>query len=48
MLPVISRKGGPNIKDLGKRRYVVEQAFSLLHHFKHRPLGSVSQSTSRK
>ncbi|MBO0657165.1 transposase [Streptomyces triculaminicus] len=34
VLPVISRKGAPNIKDLGKPRYVVEQTFSLLHHFK--------------
>jgi transposase len=34
ILPVISRKGAPNIKGLGKLRYVVEQAFSLLHHFK--------------
>lgn len=32
--PVISRKGAPDIKDLGKLRYVVEQPFSLLHHFK--------------
>ncbi|MGN5380515.1 hypothetical protein ACQ4WX_35375 [Streptomyces lasalocidi] len=34
ILPVITRKGAPNIKGLGKLRYVVEQAFSLLHHFK--------------
>jgi IS5 family transposase len=34
ILPVISRKGAPDIKDLGKLRYVVEQTFSLLHHFK--------------
>ncbi|MFK4119890.1 transposase [Streptomyces longwoodensis] len=34
ILPVISRKGAPNIKDLGKLRYVVERTFSLLHHFK--------------
>ncbi|MGP4092628.1 transposase, partial [Streptomyces sp. KR55] len=34
ILPVISRKGAPNIKDLGKLRYVVQQTFSLLHHFK--------------
>ncbi|WP_369395435.1 transposase [Streptomyces sp. CG1] len=34
ILPVISRKGAPNIKDLGKLRCVVEQTFSLLHHFK--------------
>ncbi|MFE2463150.1 transposase [Streptomyces sp. NPDC059402] len=34
ILPVISRKGAPNIRELGKLRYVVEQTFSLLHHFK--------------
>ncbi|MFF4732244.1 transposase [Streptomyces mirabilis] len=34
ILPVISRKGAPNIKVLGKLRYVVEQTFSLLRHFK--------------
>lgn len=27
-------QGRPNIKDLGKLRYVAEQTFSLLHHFK--------------
>ncbi|MFD7291544.1 transposase [Streptomyces sp. NPDC059863] len=32
--PVISQKGAPNIKGLGKHRYVVEQTFSLLHQFK--------------
>lgn len=31
---MISRKGAPNIQGLGKFRYVVEQTFSLLHHFK--------------
>jgi hypothetical protein len=31
---VISRKGAPSIKGLGKLRYGVEQTFSLLHHFK--------------
>ncbi|MFJ5973409.1 hypothetical protein [Streptomyces sp. NPDC093060] len=31
---MISRKGAPNIKGQGKLRYVVEQTFSLLHHFK--------------
>nr|WP_157857458.1 hypothetical protein [Streptomyces yerevanensis] len=31
---VISRKGSPNIKGLGKLRYVVEQTFALLHQFK--------------
>jgi transposase len=34
ILPVISRKGAPNIKGLGKLRYVVEQTFALLHQFK--------------
>ncbi|MEU6048022.1 transposase [Streptomyces fimicarius] len=33
ILPVISRKGCPNIKGTGKLRYVVEQTFALLHHF---------------
>lgn len=32
ILPVMSRKGCPNIKGLGKLRYVVEQTFALLHH----------------
>ncbi len=27
------RKGSPNIKSIGKLRYVVEQTFALLHHF---------------
>ncbi|MFF5727368.1 transposase [[Kitasatospora] papulosa] len=35
ILPVISRKGSPNIKGLGKLRYVVEQTFALLHQFRH-------------
>ncbi|MEY9993314.1 IS5 family transposase [Streptomyces sp. V4I8] len=34
ILPVISRKGAPNITGLGKLRYVVEQTFALLHQFK--------------
>jgi transposase len=34
ILPVISSKGAPNIKGLGKLRYVVEQTFALLHQFK--------------
>jgi transposase len=34
ILPVISRRGTPNIKGLGKLRYVVEQNFALLHQFK--------------
>ncbi|MFI6435003.1 transposase [Streptomyces sp. NPDC050759] len=34
ILPVISRKGSPNIKGMGKHRYVVEQTLALLHHFK--------------
>ncbi|MEU9190015.1 IS5 family transposase [Streptomyces sp. NPDC048484] len=35
ILPVIPRRGAPNIQGLGKLRYVVEQTFALLHHFKH-------------
>ncbi|MFG3187056.1 hypothetical protein [Streptomyces nigra] len=48
-LPVICRKGAPNIKDLGKLRYVVEQTFALLHHLNRlavrweRRLGRVSE-----
>ncbi|MFG2409088.1 IS5 family transposase [Streptomyces brevispora] len=34
IMPVISRKGSPNIKGLGRLRYVVEQTFALLHQFK--------------
>ncbi len=34
ILPVTSRKGAPDIKSLGKLRYVVEQTFALLHQFK--------------
>ncbi|WP_443034195.1 IS5 family transposase [Streptomyces sp. BE147] len=34
ILPVISRKGSPNIKGIGKLRHVVEQTFALLHHVK--------------
>ncbi len=34
ILPVISRKGAPNIRGLGKLRDVVEQTFALLHQFK--------------
>ncbi|MFM9446853.1 transposase [Streptomyces acidiscabies] len=34
ILPVISRKGSPNIKGLGELRYAVEQTFALLHQFK--------------
>ncbi|MFF0262515.1 IS5 family transposase [Streptomyces microflavus] len=34
ILPVISYKGRPNIKGLRKLRYVVEQTFTPLHHFK--------------
>ncbi|WP_369229492.1 transposase [Streptomyces sp. R21] len=33
ILPVISSKGAPNVKGIGKLRYVVEQTFALLHHF---------------
>ncbi|MFI0540177.1 hypothetical protein ACH3VS_14985 [Streptomyces sp. WSLK1-3] len=31
---MISRKDAPNIKGLGRLRYVVEQTFALLHQFK--------------
>ncbi|MFE0802567.1 IS5 family transposase [Streptomyces sp. NPDC058812] len=34
IVPVISRRGAPNIQGLGKLRYVVEQTFALLHQFK--------------
>lgn len=34
ILPVISYKGRPNIKGMGKLHYVVEQTFALLHNFK--------------
>ncbi len=34
ILPVISRRGEPDIRGLGKLRYVVEQTFALLHQFK--------------
>ncbi|MFJ9634705.1 hypothetical protein ACIRU8_44150 [Streptomyces sp. NPDC101175] len=34
ILPVISRKGAPNMKGLDKFHYVVEQTFALLHQFK--------------
>ncbi|MFF4507465.1 hypothetical protein [Streptomyces sp. NPDC001401] len=34
ILPVISRKGAPNIKGLGKLRYGVEQTFALRDQFK--------------
>jgi IS5 family transposase len=34
ILPVIPRRGAPNVQGLGKLRYVVEQTFALLHHFK--------------
>ncbi len=34
ILPVLSRKGSPNIKDIGRLRYIVEQTFALLHQFK--------------
>ncbi|WP_371659536.1 hypothetical protein [Streptomyces sp. NBC_00280] len=33
ILPVISRKGAPNVKDLGELRYVSERTFALLHQF---------------
>lgn len=34
ILPVISRKGSPDIQGLGTLRYVIEQTFALLHQFK--------------
>ncbi|MFC1408711.1 transposase [Streptacidiphilus sp. N1-12] len=34
ILPVISRRGHPDIHGLGKLRYVVERTFALLHQFK--------------
>lgn len=34
ILPVVSRKGAPDNKGLGKLRYVVEQTFALLRQFK--------------
>ncbi|WP_159057845.1 MULTISPECIES: transposase [unclassified Streptomyces] len=34
ILPVISRRGAPNVEGPGKLRYVVEQTFALLHQFK--------------
>ncbi|MEV6319296.1 hypothetical protein AB0M26_30030, partial [Streptomyces sp. NPDC051776] len=37
IMPVISRKGAPNFKGLGKLRYVVEQTFALLHQFSASP-----------
>ncbi|MEU9959880.1 transposase [Streptomyces sp. NPDC050982] len=48
IMPVISRKGAPNIKGLGKLRYVVEQTFALLHQFKRSPSdgNDVSNSTT--
>ncbi|MFJ8438847.1 transposase [Kitasatospora griseola] len=33
ILPVISRRGEPDIRGLGRLRYVVEQTFALLHQF---------------
>ncbi len=34
ILPIISRKDSPDIKGLGKLRYVVERTFARLHQFK--------------
>ncbi|WP_328841639.1 hypothetical protein [Streptomyces europaeiscabiei] len=34
ILPAVTRKGASNIKGLGRLRYVVEQAFALLHQLK--------------
>ncbi|WP_405943394.1 hypothetical protein OG372_35090 [Streptomyces sp. NBC_01020] len=32
---MISRKGTPNIKGLGRLRYAAERTFALLYQFKH-------------
>ncbi|WP_079063406.1 transposase [Streptacidiphilus griseoplanus] len=34
ILPVISRRGEPDIHGLGTLRYVIEQTFALLHQVK--------------
>ncbi len=34
VLPVISRRGEPDIRGLGKLRYVIERTFAPLHRFK--------------
>lgn len=47
ILPVISRKGAPNIKGLGKLRYVVEQTFALLVQTPRRPLGAPPRTSRR-
>ncbi|MFD8008400.1 transposase [Streptomyces mirabilis] len=49
IMPDISRKGAPNIKGLGKLRYVVEQAFALLHQFKppRHPMGMTPRTPRR-
>ncbi|MGX1675363.1 hypothetical protein [Streptomyces sp. NPDC055400] len=46
IMPVISRKGAPNIKGLGKLRYVVEQTFALLHQFNASPSDGNGASNS--
>ncbi|MDW4909916.1 hypothetical protein RB628_32445 [Streptomyces sp. ADMS] len=38
-MPVISRKGAPNVKGPGELRYVVEQTFALLHQFERPAVG---------
>ncbi|MEV7215177.1 transposase [Kitasatospora cineracea] len=35
ILPVISRRGEPDIGGLGRLRYAIEHAFALLHQFKY-------------
>ncbi|MFC1408622.1 hypothetical protein ACEZCY_04915 [Streptacidiphilus sp. N1-12] len=39
ILPVISRRGLPDIHGLDKLRYVVEQTLALLHQFKRLAVG---------
>ncbi|MGI5451246.1 transposase [Streptomyces sp. CA-243310] len=49
ILPVISRRGCPNIKGLGKLRYVVEQTFALPPPLQtpRRPLGTPHRTPRR-
>ncbi|MFC9330410.1 transposase [Kitasatospora sp. NPDC057015] len=39
ILPVISRRGEPDVRGSGKLHYVVEQTFALLHRFKRLAVG---------
>ncbi|MET8168544.1 transposase [Streptomyces sp. NPDC005329] len=49
ILPVISRRGAPNIEGLGQLCYVVEQPFALLHHSQttRRPMATPHQTPRR-